>query len=160
MKWVMLVFVLCSCTAHTSQQLKDSNVVPPTAWLAEMDPLPIHIGPVPGRAVSISEDESAPFDGVLLDKEKAIAAAELRVAYDEIYRISEIQQATFEITQGILVQELQDADREIEKKNEIIDELKNSWWSQHKMTVGIIGGVVLGVVGSMGAGWVWSQIDE
>ena len=57
-------------------------------------------------------------------------------------------------------QELQHADQELAKKDAILREMQNSWWGRHKLTVGVITGVVLGISGSFAAGIVWSKIDN
>jgi len=158
MRAIILAIVLSGC-AHTVA------VDAPVERAGTIDyevvsDLPDYVGPSTGDAVPLLSDEIAPFDGVLLSESKAIGAAKLRIAYDELYQLSEINNSTCEITADILRQGIADADAEIQSRDEILRKLRDSWWEKHKLTVGIITGVFLGASGSFFAATLWGKVGD
>lgn len=157
---ILFTVVLALGCTKTIPVPETPDRLPISDKVEEVVSLPEYVEPTKGSAARLLEGDTAPFAGVLLDEAKAFGAAELRIAYDELYRLSGVQKAAFGVSLRIMEQELQRADQELAKKDAILREIRDSWWSQHKMSVGIITGVVLGVSGSFAAGVIWSKIDE
>jgi hypothetical protein len=100
------------------------------------------------------------MDGILLDEEKAIAAANLRIAYDEVYRLAESNHKYMVSVIQIQEQELQRGDEMLKQKNAELRRLRDSWWQRNKLSVGISIGLVVGVGVALGAGAVWAEVEE
>lgn len=138
----------------------EQPILPIASEIAVVMDVPEYYGPSQGSVISLEEGEPAPISGTLLDEQKAIGAAKLRIAYDEVYQIASLQQRATSLSVGILEKELQSADNAIKDRDRKIDELENSFWAKHKLVIGIISGTILGLAGSFTAGYIWSQIDR
>jgi hypothetical protein len=161
MRYTMLIIVLLALgCAKTIPVPEAPERLPISDQVDEVVSMPEYVEPTKGRVSGLMEGDEAPFSGVLMDETKAFGAAELRIAYDELYRLSGVQKAAFGVSLRIMEQELQHADIELAKKDAILREIQNSWWGRHKLTVGVVTGVVLGIGGSFAAGLVWSKIDN
>jgi hypothetical protein len=126
----------------------------------EVVTMPEYVDPTKGSVSRLMEGDEAPFSGILMDETKAFAVAELRVAYDEVYRISRIQKSAYLISLRILEQELAKADIELVRKDAVLRKIQNSWWSKHKGFIFVATGFILGGCSVIGAGLVWSKIDN
>ena len=158
MRWLLLLF-LVGC-ARTLPPVEAPQRLPISDSVENLIVMPEHKGPAEGKAVGLSVGDEAPFDGILLDEIKAFGSAELRIAYDDLYRLSEIQRSAYLVSLRIMEQELQQADREIAEKNAALREIRDSWWGKHKGVIMIGVGVIIGGCAAIGAGAVWSKIDE
>lgn len=161
----MLRFILISflffigCTKATPPPSTPERL-PITEEAEEVSVMPKYLAPSSGDAAGLSEGDPAPFDGVLLDETKAGAAAELRISYDEVYQLALTNKKALLTIIKIQEQELMRADETIDQKEEALQKIRDSWWVQHKLSIGIITGVVLGVAGTVAAGSIWAAIDN
>ena len=158
---IYIMFFLCVACVRNIPEVQNIEhpILPITSEIAVVMEVPEYHGPSQGSAIPLEEGEPAPISGILLDEQKAVGAAQLRIAYDEVYQIAKLQQRATSLSVGILEKELQSADNAIQERDRKIDELENSFWAKHKLVVGIISGTVLGLAGSFTAGYIWSQID-
>jgi hypothetical protein len=110
--------------------------------------------------LSLEFEEQAPFAGILLTEDKAMSAAQLRIAYDEIYQLA-IADRKFALN-IIQVQERQlyRADAIIDQKEAELRAIRDDWWEKNKLQVGIGVGLLLGVGLSLLTGKVWAEIEE
>lgn len=154
---LFLFFVGCAGAIQSPEPIERTSIADGTDVAFDM---PDYVKTSDGAAVALMEGKTAPFDGVLYDQSKAFNSAKLRIAYDELYQLSGVQKAAFNTSIRIIEDELEKADLEVARKNEALRELQSSWWAQHKLTVGVITGVIIGVAGSFGAGVVWSKLDD
>jgi len=149
MRTFFLILLLCiGCSKKETTEIKYPERLPLTEQSKELTVLPEYQAPTSdGQVRSISEGEVAAFAGVLLDEEKAMATAHLRIAYDELYALSVANNKFFLTVIEIQGRELYRADRVLLYKDNVIDRLRNSWWQRNKVwigiTVGIIGGVAI-----------------
>jgi hypothetical protein len=126
----------------------------------EVSVIPKYQAPSPGNAVGLTEGEEAPFDGILLDEEKATAVAELRISYDETYHLALINRKALISIIKIQERELENADKTIDLKEEALRKSRDSWWQKYKLTIGVVTGVIRGIAGTVAAGNVWAAIDN
>jgi len=162
----MLRYILMSCfififgCSKSALPPKAPDRLPITEQARSVSMLPKYQAPTPGNASGLSEGDLAPFDGILLDETKATAAASLRISYDEVYWLAESNRKALLTIVTIQEQELMRADEKVKKQNETLHELRDSWWSRNKLTVGVFTGLIVGIGLTAGAGSVWAKIDE
>jgi hypothetical protein len=97
--------------------------------------------------VTGGEEEVETGPGVLFPDESAAYVARLRVSYDEVRGLYEIDQRTWERERQIYTRHLEMADEEIQRANE---RAERTWWELHGDEVGLIGGFVVGVAVTIG----------
>lgn len=152
----IVFFVACS------RQIPDPvypEKLPIKDQAAELSKLPEYQEPTSGEVAEVSKDEAAPFDGLLLDETKAFAVDDLRTSYDEVYRLSEVNRRYLLSVIEIQEQELYRADNIIDQKETALKKIRDSWWARHKLSVGIVAGVLVGASFTIGAGAVWAKVD-
>ena len=157
---VILFLVFFGCSKQQKEPEYPARL-PITEQTKEVTAIPAYVAPSSeGNIVDIDEKEAAPFAGVLLDEIKATKAAELRIAYDEVYRLALANQKfTLSVIQ-IQEQELYRADKMIDVKERQLAEIRDSWWERNKVWVGVGVGLLGGVGLSLAAGTVWSKIEK
>jgi hypothetical protein len=134
--------------------------LPVTTEVESLTKLPDYKSKVEGKVISIEEGEQAEISGILLSEEKAINAGEVRIAYDEIYQLYQVNRVLFLTVTSAQEKALYKSEALVLKKNHQIDMLQNSWWAQNKLMVGVGTGIILGVVTTVFAGWVWAEISK
>jgi hypothetical protein len=159
MKRFILFLFLIGCAKATPPPQAPERL-PITEQAEEVSDIPAYQPPTPGDAVGLAEGDPAPFDGVLLDETKAGAAAKLRISYDEVYQLALSNKKALLTIIQIQERELMSADKTIDQKEKALREIRDSWWAKHKLTVGVVTGVVLGIAGTVAAGRVWAAIDD
>ena len=89
--------------------------------------------------VAVEAGKPAPFSGILFSEPRAKNSADVRIAYDHLYQVADInRRLTLSIVQSADKQ-LAAADAEVIRLRKIND----SWWSRNKLWVGIVVGTVL-----------------
>lgn len=158
---LLTVLVCVGCGGAPKTEVSETSELPILKQSTELTTLPEHKGPIEtGEVVAVEEGEEVPFSGILLTEDKAMAAAELRIAYDEVYRLAVTDRKYMLTVITILEDGVQRADKIIVQKNEKIDELQNDWWQRNKLQVGLGIGIVVGVGLSLATGFVWAEIEE
>lgn len=92
-----------------------------------------------GTIVPVEKGQAAPFAGILLTEERAKKVAKLRLAYDHLYNIADINRRFIGTVLKTADKQLADADQEIVR----LRKLNDSWWSRNKLWVGIVIGTAL-----------------
>lgn len=159
MKHIIFTVFFIGCAGAKTQK----TILPKPSLFSQIDDIATvseYIAPSTGMTATLLSGDTAPFDGILLDEEKAVGAADLRIAYDDLYRIALLQREASKIALDIADDELAKADADIDAKDAIVSELRDSWWARHKLSVGIAVGVALGVACSFTAGAVWGSMEE
>lgn len=155
------VFIFCSCASKHIPEPTTPEIQTVPEQAEELSMLPEYVPPSgAGEIAEISKGETSPVDGVVLDEEAATKVAELRIAYDEVYRLAESDRKFLMNVVYIQDDEIRKADRTIEKKNDKIDELTNSWWARNKFSVGTSIGIVLGIALTIATGKIWAEVER
>lgn len=157
---ILFIVVLALGCTKTIPVPETPDRLPISDKVEEVVSLPEYVEPTKGSAARLLEGDTAPFPGVLLDEAKAFGAGELRIAYDEIYRIAKIQQSAYLVSLRIMERELLAADSEILKKEAVLREIRDSWWSKHKGFIFVATGFIIGGCSVIGAGIVWAKIEN
>jgi len=158
--WIVCLLLVVGCTKDTKPEIKYPERLPITEQAKELSALPDYQEPSSeGQAVAVAEGEPAPIDGILLDETKAGLVAELRISYDELYRMSDAQIRYLLAVIEIQEKELYRGDQIIDWKEAQLQEIRDSWWERNKLGVGLTLGIVGGIVVSLATGKVWSRIE-
>lgn len=143
--WIFIFFIF-GCSKEMPIPAYPERL-PITEQAKEITKLPPYNGPVSeGQTVELEQDEGAPFSGILLSEEKAFAVANLRINYDETYRLASSNHRYMLALVTIQEKELYRADRIVAQKNLEIKKLRDSWWQRNKLWVGISGGLFAGIL--------------
>lgn len=147
MRIFLLMLLLCvGCAKRETTEVKYPDRLPLTEQSKELTMLPEYQAPTSeGKTAPLAEGEEAPFDGVLLDETKGFAAANLRIAYDELHSTALANNKYFLTVIEIQGRELYRADEVVKRKDIELDKLRNSWWQRNKVWVGISLGLIGGV---------------
>jgi hypothetical protein len=159
MKFLLVYVVFFAACSKQIPEPVYPEKLPIKEQAAELSKLPEYQAPTVGEVVDLSKDEAAPFDGLLLDETKAFAVDDLRTSYDEVYRLSEVNRRYLLSVIEIQEQELYRADNIIDQKEAALKKIRDSWWARHKLSVGIVAGVLVGASFAIGAGAVWAKVD-
>jgi hypothetical protein len=90
---------------------------------------------------SLKKGDPALFDGIIFIEKRALEAGRLRIAYDELYKIAEINRRFV----NVVIKVSDDALRKADAKVRRLRALRNSWWSRNKLSIGLVGGFVIGI---------------
>jgi len=158
---VALIFLVVACSKSTAPAPKVPERLPITEQAKELTEVPPYQAPTKdGKVVGLELDAPAPFSGVLLTEDKAMAAAELRIAYDEVYQLAIADRKYMLNIVQIQEQQLYRADAIIDQKEAELKAIRDDWWEKNKLQVGIGVGLVLGVGLSLLTGKIWAEIEE
>jgi len=91
--------------------------------------------------VSLEKGTPAPFSGILFIEQRALEAGKVRIEYDGLYAIAEINRRLMVTIIKIADKQLADADNQIE----LLHNKTNSWWVRNAFAIGVVGGFVIGV---------------
>jgi hypothetical protein len=156
----LILFLALGCSKQTKEPEYPARL-PITEQAKELTTIPAYVAPSSeGKIVDVEEKEAAPFAGVLLDEIKATKVAELRIAYDEVYRLALADRKYALSVIQIQEQELYRADKLIDVREKQLKEIRDSWWERNKVWVGVGVGLLGGVGVSLAAGTVWSRIEK
>ncbi len=158
---IIVLGAISGCTRAAVVAPAYPERLPVAEQVKEVAEVPEYVPPTEGGQVEgISEGEEAPFDGVVITEDKAVGAAQLRIAYDEVYRLLLSDHSMMLAVVTIQEQELYRADAALKAERSAHNRLKNSWWHRHKLAIGITTGLIVGVGLSLGAGKIWSRMDN
>ena len=157
--FVLLTVFFIGC-AKAIPPIQVPERLPITEEAEGVSMIPEYQAPSGGETAGVAEGDPAPFDGVLLDETKAFAAADLRISYDEVYQLALTNRKALLAVIQIQERELMNADKTIDQKEAALQRIRDSWWQQHKLTVGVVAGVVLGIAGTVAAGNIWAAMDS
>lgn len=158
MRFLILILLMAACKSNPAPVTPDR--VSLSSEMDEVTVLPAYQGPSTGAAQGVSKGDVVPFDGVLFDENKTMAAASLRISYDEVYNLALANRKSSLVVIRIQEEELARADKALQAKEDQLKKIRDSWWANHKMVVGIFTGVVLGASFAIGSGVVWSKIKD
>ena len=145
---LLLLPVLVACapryttppTVPPGESRVEDQTLPPDA---QTEPLPEGI-PDDQRVEPMEEGQPAPFPGVLLGEGRSARLSivdsrydELRVRYEQDRRVWSAQRELYETRLAL-------ADKAIR-------DLQPSWWQRNALSLGILGGVTLGVLATVAA---------
>lgn len=116
------------------------------------------IPPEADWALAVEGVEVAPGDvrdGILLSFEKAQRAARLRIAYDELRALYEIDLRTWARERGVYEHYLQLGDEETAAWR---TRAERTWWELNGDEFGLVLGLVLGIALSIGVGAIIAEL--
>lgn len=150
---LVLVLLLACCGAPAQQASEETTPLEPMFTTKLPDP-PAEVPPDKRLAVPVSEcvvegtepPEKTP-PGILLSTEMAMRAGRLKVAYDEMRGLYEVDLRTMDRERQVYVKQLDLADQEIARLRE---EARRSWWETHGAKVMLAVGVVTGAALTIG----------
>jgi len=153
---MLLVVWIPACATQTGGAAKRQTIYDETSNLTKL-PEKVEKKAWPkGTIVSVEQGKPAPFSGILLIEPRAKAAGDLRIAYDHLYRVADINRRLTLTLVKTADKQLAGADAEVER----LRKLNDSWWTRNKLWVGIVIGSVL----TLGLGgltlWGASQLKE
>ena len=159
---VMLV-VAVSCGGAPQVEVIE-HTLPDPLFSRELPERPAKVPLDKRLSVSVSEcivEGSNPLQktppGIMMSKEMAMRAARLKVAYDEIRGLYEIDLATMDREREVYERHLKAADDEIVEWR---IKARRSWFEKNKGTVGLVLGVVTGAALTVGIAAAVDQATE
>jgi hypothetical protein len=155
---VALAFVVVGCgsqaTAASSRTLPDPVVEAEMPEEVERPEGGVRTQAVDSCLVGEGEDAQETGPGILFDQDSAMYVARLRVGYDEVRGLYDVDQRTWARERQVYQRHLELGDEEIERANE---RAERSWWEKHGDEVGLITGFVVGVAVTVG---ITAAIDK
>lgn len=137
---MVLMFVTAGCT-QAADAGKRKPIYQDTPGLTELpERIPVKKWDK-GTIVAVEQGTQVPFSGILMIEPRAVEAGEVRIAYDKLYAIADINRK-------LTVAVVKVADRQLEDADKQIDQLRaknNSWWTRNSLSIGVVGGFVIGV---------------
>lgn len=106
-----------------------------------------------GTIVPIEKGQQAPFPGILLTEERAKPLAQLRIEYDHLYSIADINRRFVEVVLKTADKQLEDADKTIKQ----LRDSQNLWWSKNKVYVAVAVTFVLTL--GLGGVMIWGASE-
>lgn len=152
---VMTVFAmgLWACAPVSTQVPKRQPIFQKAEELSKLPPRVPKPVKKSGTVVPLAKDAAAPFGGILFTEERAMAAARLRIAYEELYDLAAINRRFTGVALRAADAQLAEADKEIAR----LRKANSSWWARNKLTVGIVIGTVLTL--GLGGFAVWGASE-
>lgn len=108
---------------------------------AQTVPLPEGI-PDDQRVEAIEQGVAAPFPGVLMGEGRAARLSLVSTGYDEMRVLYEQDKKVWTAQRELYETRLALADK-------AIHDLQPSWWTQHAFSLGLVGGLTLGVAAAV-----------
>jgi hypothetical protein len=90
----------------------------------------------------ISKGDPAPFDGIVSSEKRAALDGQYRISYKELRSLYTADRKEWTVQRMLYEQQIVAATVKIQ-------ELQPSWFDQHKIEIGFLGGFVLGVTGTI-----------
>lgn len=159
---VLFVFmILAAGCASTPQPAATAHTLPESLAQTELPPSPdaTPIPPTDDWAVAVQGVQVAPGDrrdGILLSMEKARRAAMLRIAYDELRALYQIDVRTWGRERGVYERYLQLSDEEIATWR---GRAQRSWWEENGDEVGLFLGLGIGIALSVSVGAIIAALE-
>ena len=122
---LLILVILAGCSKGTMPEIKYPERLPITEQAKELTNLPVYQAPIEGKVVGLQLSDPAPFSGVLLTEDKAMAAAHLRINYDEVYRLAIADRKYMLTVIEIQEKELYRADQIIDYKEAQLREIRD-----------------------------------
>jgi len=158
---IIVLFVIYGCAKEKIVSVAYPEKTPITDRIVIETELPVYQAPSENvQAADMAKGDPAPFDGILIDEQAALNAGALRVNYDEIYQIAQVDRKFMTTVVQIEEQELYRSQKMIELREAELKELRDSWWERNKLMVGIGVGILGGAGLTLAAGVIWAQIEE
>lgn len=159
--WILFFLVCFGCAREAKPKVEYPSRLPIFEQAQGLTVMPEYLlADNEGGIVGVSKGDVAEFDGLLFSEEKALAVGELRIAYDEVYRLAITDRKYFLSVIEIQERELYRGDQVIQEKENQLKKIRDSWWERNKVSVGITIGIISGVALSLATGKVWSMIEE
>ncbi len=133
---LILFSFFCSCVTQV-QDTKRKPIYDNTSDMYEVPKKHEKKNWKEGTVVPVEKNQPAPFRGILITEERASDAALLRISYDELHGIAEVNRRLAKTVLAVADKQLEDADKEINR----LKDQNNSWWTRNKFTVGLIIGI-------------------
>jgi hypothetical protein len=158
MRWLAAIAVVAGC-ATTATPANDRTLPEPVASTTlppdtTRDPVP----PEDDWVLPVEDVEVAPGDirsGVLLSDARAMRASRLRISYDELRALYDVDLRTWGRERVVYERYLTLADEEIERMRIAA---QRSWWEVNGDEVGLGLGLILGVGLSLGVGAIIAEL--
>ena len=157
---ILVLLMLCSCTKSTVVQPEIPQKLPLSKQAEENSEMPeyLYVSGL-GNIVPVSKGDMVPIDGFIIDEVSAGGIGDLRISYDELYKLSESNKKYLLSIVHIQEEEMRRADAIIARREAELQEIRDSWWERNKVFVGIGVGVVLGVGITYGTGKLWAEME-
>jgi hypothetical protein len=126
------------------QVVPDTGIIliSPSEWpeSRKLPPTPTEdVKVVDDRVAPVSAGSTAEFSGILLSEDKARRAAALKLRYDELLVLYSSDRKVWSTQREFYEEELKAADKKLK-------ELQPGWYDQHKLELGVIGGMILTIL--------------
>jgi len=158
--FVLVFLIFCSCTKGPVVHPEIPQKLPLSAQAEENSEMPEYLHPSGlGNIAPATKGDVAPIDGFFIDEVSAGSIADLRISYDELYKLTESNKKYLLSIVHIQEEEMQRADAIIARREAELQEIRNSWWERNKVFVGLGIGVVVGIGITVGAGKVWAELE-
>jgi hypothetical protein len=158
---IMCFYISCATTPQTEAT---ERTIPEPLFSKELPEPPAEVPPDKRMAVSVSECTIEGSDppqktppGILMSQEMTMRAARLKVAYDEMRGLYEVDLQTMDREREVYERHLKAADDEIADWKQ---KARRSWWENNKGTVGLVVGVVTGAALTIGIAAAIDQATE
>lgn len=156
---LLLVTFPAGCSPAVTSPAASRALPPPIAFAdlppdTTRDPIPADedwVVPVEGVEVAPGDVRS----GVLLSDARAVRAARLRVAYDELRALYGIDLRTWDRERGVYERHLQLADEEIATWRQ---RAQRSWWEENGDEFSLFLGIGLGIALSVAVGAIIAEL--
>lgn len=162
----LIVIILCFGVACGGALPTESSehTLPDPIFTQELPELPAEVPPDKRLAVAVSEctvEGSDPPEktppGILMSQAMAMRSARLKVAYDEMRGLYEVDLRTMDREREVYERHLKAADDEIVEWRV---KARRSWWEKNKGTVGLVLGVITGAALTVGIAAAVDQATE
>jgi hypothetical protein len=107
----------------------------PTAVLAADEPKETA---TPSVYIPIAKDEASPIDGIVIDEATAKKNAQQKIELQRVRSDYEVDKRTWSTKEDLYKNAIKERDEKIASQQ--------SWWSENKFEVGVVGGVLVGAV--------------
>lgn len=151
--WLLMLVAGCSSAAPAAT----ARTLPEPIYTQELPDEPERAPASRRIAVAVEQctvdgtggDESPTLvgPGIMLSQEMAVAAGRLRVSYDELRGLYQVDLRTMDREREIYERNLQLSDDEIQRQ---IQRAERSWLEQNAGVLGLVGGILIGVAVSIG----------
>jgi hypothetical protein len=149
MRWSVAILVVMAVGCASAAPLPEPRPLPEPFEAAVPDEPERPEGGIHTLSVESSQDVEGNEmgAGILFGDETAAYVARLRVSYDELRQLYLIDMRTRGREREIYERALGQADDEVQRQAR---RAQRSWWEQHGGVVALVGGIVVGIVLTLG----------